>query len=185
MTRSVGIDLADVEEVRESVRAHGERYLKRVYTDAEGGDGEVAGEVGNGRDLAVGDDVHRAVAVAQRGAAQREVFDCALQTRDFDRVAHVVLVFDEDEDAVEHVLEDGLRAEADAEADHTGRSDEGAERNSDGAQELHGDVGENEAVGARADDSGCGAKLGGSLGVSHQAVGAALHALDEEKGEPL
>ena len=35
MTRSVGIDLAEVEEVRESVRAHGERYLKRVYTDAE------------------------------------------------------------------------------------------------------------------------------------------------------
>jgi holo-[acyl-carrier protein] synthase len=35
MTRSVGIDLADVEEVRESVRAHGERYLKRVFTDAE------------------------------------------------------------------------------------------------------------------------------------------------------
>jgi holo-[acyl-carrier protein] synthase len=35
MTRSVGIDLADVDEVRDSVRAHGERYLKRVFTDAE------------------------------------------------------------------------------------------------------------------------------------------------------
>jgi holo-[acyl-carrier protein] synthase len=34
-TRSVGIDLTDVEEVRESVRAHGERYLEHVYTDAE------------------------------------------------------------------------------------------------------------------------------------------------------
>jgi holo-[acyl-carrier protein] synthase len=35
MTRSVGIDLTDVQEVRDSVRAHGERYLKRVFTDAE------------------------------------------------------------------------------------------------------------------------------------------------------
>jgi holo-[acyl-carrier protein] synthase len=34
-SRSVGIDLTDVEEVRESVRAHGERYLAHVYTDAE------------------------------------------------------------------------------------------------------------------------------------------------------
>lgn len=35
MTRSVGIDLADVEEIRESVRVHGQRYLERVYTGAE------------------------------------------------------------------------------------------------------------------------------------------------------
>jgi holo-[acyl-carrier protein] synthase len=33
--RWVGIDLTDVEEVRESVRAHGERYLRHVYTEAE------------------------------------------------------------------------------------------------------------------------------------------------------
>ena len=35
MTRSVGIDLADVEEIRESIRVHGERYLQRVFTDDE------------------------------------------------------------------------------------------------------------------------------------------------------
>jgi holo-[acyl-carrier protein] synthase len=35
MTRSVGIDLADVEEIRASVRVHGERYLQRVFTDDE------------------------------------------------------------------------------------------------------------------------------------------------------
>jgi holo-[acyl-carrier protein] synthase len=35
VARSVGIDLADVEEVRETMRVHGERYLQRVYTDAE------------------------------------------------------------------------------------------------------------------------------------------------------
>jgi holo-[acyl-carrier protein] synthase len=35
LTRSVGIDIADVQEVGESVQRHGERYLERVYTDAE------------------------------------------------------------------------------------------------------------------------------------------------------
>lgn len=35
MARHVGIDMTDVDEVRESVRVHGERYLERVYTDAE------------------------------------------------------------------------------------------------------------------------------------------------------
>jgi holo-[acyl-carrier protein] synthase len=33
--RYVGIDMTDVEEVRESLRVRGERYLERVYTDAE------------------------------------------------------------------------------------------------------------------------------------------------------
>jgi holo-[acyl-carrier protein] synthase len=38
VARAVGIDMVDVEEVRQSLRAHGERYLERVYTDAERGD---------------------------------------------------------------------------------------------------------------------------------------------------
>ena len=37
-----------------------------VDADVEGGDGEVAGEVGDGGDLAVGDDVEGAVGVAER-----------------------------------------------------------------------------------------------------------------------
>ncbi|MBV9818580.1 MAG: 4'-phosphopantetheinyl transferase superfamily protein [Solirubrobacterales bacterium] len=35
MAQHVGIDLADVEEVRASVVAQGERYLARVFTDSE------------------------------------------------------------------------------------------------------------------------------------------------------
>jgi holo-[acyl-carrier protein] synthase len=35
VARSIGIDLADVEEVRESMRVHGSRYLERIYTVAE------------------------------------------------------------------------------------------------------------------------------------------------------
>ena len=35
MGQRVGIDLTSVEAVREAVEAHGERYLRRVYTDRE------------------------------------------------------------------------------------------------------------------------------------------------------
>ncbi len=35
MARRVGIDLVSVESVRESVREHGARYLKRIYTESE------------------------------------------------------------------------------------------------------------------------------------------------------
>ena len=96
-----------------------------VDADVEGGDGVVAGEVGDGGDLAVGDDVEGAVGVAQGGAAEGEVFDGAFEAGDVDDLADVVLVFDEDEDAVEHVFEDALRAEADADAENAGGGEEG------------------------------------------------------------
>ncbi len=35
MSIRLGIDLVSVDTVRESIRNHGERYLKRIYTDAE------------------------------------------------------------------------------------------------------------------------------------------------------
>jgi holo-[acyl-carrier protein] synthase len=35
MGMRVGIDLVSVEAVRESIRDHGERYLKRIYTEGE------------------------------------------------------------------------------------------------------------------------------------------------------
>ena len=35
MAISVGIDLVEIDEVRESLRLQGERYLNRVYTEAE------------------------------------------------------------------------------------------------------------------------------------------------------
>jgi holo-[acyl-carrier protein] synthase len=35
ISRRIGVDLVDVGEVEESLRVHAERYLARVYTDAE------------------------------------------------------------------------------------------------------------------------------------------------------
>ena len=75
-----------------------------VDGEVEGGDGEVAGEIGDGGDLGVGDEVEGAVAVAQGGEAEGEVFDGAGERGELDDVADVVLVFDEDEDAVEMSL---------------------------------------------------------------------------------
>src|SRR5258707_50498 len=91
-----------------------------VDGDVEAGDGEVAGEVGDGGDLAVGDDVEGAVGVADAGAAEGEVFDGALESGEAYDLADVVLVFHENEDAVDHVLEDALGAEADGDAENAG-----------------------------------------------------------------
>jgi hypothetical protein len=41
-----------------------------VHADLKGGDGEVAGKIGDGGDLAVGNDVEGAVAVPEGGAAE-------------------------------------------------------------------------------------------------------------------
>ena len=89
-----------------------------VDGDVDGGDGVVPGEVGDSSDLAVRDGVESAVAIAKRGAAEAEVFNGALESGNFDDLTYVVLVFDEDEDAVEHVLEDGLSTESDADTDY-------------------------------------------------------------------
>jgi len=35
MAMRVGIDLVSVDSVRESIREHGDRYLKRIYTEGE------------------------------------------------------------------------------------------------------------------------------------------------------
>jgi holo-[acyl-carrier protein] synthase len=48
MSMHVALDLVDADEVRESVQAHGDRYLKRVFTEREarqcaGNPGRLAG----------------------------------------------------------------------------------------------------------------------------------------------
>ncbi len=156
-----------------------------VDRDVEGGEGVVAGEVGDGGDLAVGDDVEGSVAVAEGGTAEGEVFDGAFEACEDDDFTDVVLVFDEDEDAVEHVLEDGLRAEADADADDAGGGEDGLVRDVEDVEELEeGDESE-DAVGGGSQDGGHGAELGGAVEVADLAVGAGVHLFDEEEDDPL
>lgn len=156
-----------------------------VDADVEGRDGEVAGQIGNRSNLAIGHDVDRSIIVAECGAAQGEVFNNTLKAGYLDDVPHVELVFKKNEDAVEDVLEDRLRTKADAETDNPRRGDEWTERDPDRAQELNGQIGNDEPVGRSADDAGGSAKLGSSLGVAHQAVGPATHSADEEYGDAL
>jgi len=156
-----------------------------IYADGQRGDGVVAGEVGDGGDLTVGNDVEGPIAVAEAGEAKGEVFDGALKTGDLDDFAHVVLIFDEDEDAVEHVLEDGLGAEADADADDAGGGKQRGEVDAEDGEDVQEDDEADEAVGRGSDDGGYGADLGGALGVGDLLVGATAHAVDEEGYDAL
>ena len=156
-----------------------------VDADGERGDGVVAGEVGDGGDLAVGDDVEGAVGVAEGGAAEGEVFDGAFEAGEGDDFADVVLVFDEDEDAGDHVLEHGLRAEAEADADDAGGGEDGLVGDLEDVEDLEeGDESE-DAVGGGAEDGGDGAELGGAVEVADLVVGAVAQAVDEEEHDAL
>jgi len=156
-----------------------------VDGDVEGGDGVVAGEIGDGSDLAVGDDVESAVGIAEGGAAEGEVFYGAFQARDGDDLAYVVLVFYEDEDSVEHVLEDGLGAEADADADDAGGGEDGLVGDVEDIEELEEADESEDADGRRADDGGHGAELGGAVEVVSLLVGPCAHLPDEKENDPL
>jgi hypothetical protein len=152
-----------------------------VDRDIEGGDGEVAGEVGDGGDLAVGDDVEGAVWVADAGAAEREVFDGAFEAGDVDDLADVVLVFDEDQDAVDHVLKDALGTEADGDAENAGGGEDGLVRDSDEIKDLEEDDEAEDGVRGGSNDRGHGADLGGPMEVGYLMVGAPAQAFNKEQ----
>jgi hypothetical protein len=149
-----------------------------VDAERKGGDGEVSREVGDGCYLTIGDDIERAVTIAKLGEAQGKVFDGTLKACDFDHVAYVVLVFNEDEEAIKDVFKDGLRAEADAKAYYSGRGDEGSSRDADGAKDLNEDIKREQAVSGGSDDAGERAQLGRAM--AYGALGAFAHAADEE-----
>ena len=70
------------------------------------------------RDLPVRHAVHRAVEVAERRAAQAEVLDGAVDPGDADHVPGAELVLQDDEDAGQPVLDEGLRPEPHGDPDH-------------------------------------------------------------------
>jgi len=156
-----------------------------VDAEVEGGDGEVTGEVGDGGDLAVGDDVESAVAVAQGGAAEAHVLDGAAETGELDGLADVVLVFDEDEDAVEHVFEDALGTEADADAEDAGGGEQRGEVDLEDGEDVQQNDEADDAVGGSPNDGGHGAQLRGALRVADLFIGQREHAVDEEQDHAL
>jgi hypothetical protein len=87
-----------------------------VDRDVERADGVVAALVGHIGDLAVGNDVDRAIKASERGLAQGHGIHSAGHPRQGDDVAHVVLVLDQNQDAVQHVFYNGLCRQADSHA---------------------------------------------------------------------
>ena len=75
---------------------------------------EARGAVRRRRDRAVRDGVDAAVRVTNQGSAGVDFQHFAAHIRDGHLVPDGVLILDEDEDAVEHVLDQGLRAQPDS-----------------------------------------------------------------------
>ena len=114
-----------------AVREH--RRLDRVDVGVVG-HGEVEDDarpalrhVADAQDLAVAHEPERAVHVAHLGDADADLLDDAGGGAEVDDVADAELVLDDHEQAVEHVLHDVLRAEAEAGADRGGEQRERAE----------------------------------------------------------
>ncbi len=97
-------------------RNHLVRIGGEVDRDVQGGNGVVPALVSDIGDLTVGDEVDGAVKAADRGQAQGHGIHRAGHPREGDDVAHVVLVFDQDQDAVQHVFYNGLRRQANSHA---------------------------------------------------------------------
>ena len=168
----------DAEDVR--------RIGTGVDADVEVGYGEVAGQVGDGGNLAVGDGVKGAVAVAEGGGAEGEVFDGAGERGDLDHLANVILVFDKDEDAIEHVFEETLRAETDADANDPGGGEERGQVDVEDRKDVEQDDEAEDADCGGADDGGDGTELGGAGGVAlGVTVGQMAEAVDKEVNDAL
>ena len=92
--------------------------------------------IGHGCDLRIWNDIKRAVAVAQSGFAQGHGFDDARDAGNVDGFAHVELVFEQNQDAVQHVAHDVLRGQADGDASNASRSQQRGKVDADRGQEL-------------------------------------------------
>ena len=152
----------------------------RVDGKGEGGDSEVAGEVRDGCDLRVWDEVEGAVGVAQGREPKAEVYHRASKRGELDRIADVELVLDENEDSVQHVLEKGLGAETYADSNDAGGGDQRGEVDPQDGQDVEQDDETDDAIGGGTEDSGQGAELVGPLGMFDVRVGQAAHAVDEK-----
>jgi hypothetical protein len=90
------------------------------------------------------------------------------------------LIFDEDEDAVDHVLEDGLSAEADADTYDSGRGEDRLVGDVEDVQDLKEGDEAKHSDGGGAQDGGHGAKLGSAVEVANLTIGARAHLLYKE-----
>ena len=86
----------------------------------------IAAEIGNLADEAVGNGDESAGGISNHGSAQGEIFDAAEFGIHLDEIADDELVLEDDEEAVDEILHEMLRAKAEGEAgDSRGRFERG------------------------------------------------------------
>src|SRR5262245_22670663 len=150
----------------------------------------IASHVGDDLDFAVGDDVQGAVGIAQDGAAHGHVFDRALHAGDAHHVAEVVLVLQQNEEAVDHVFHQSLRAKPDGETGDSGRSQQRLHVDAEGGKHLHQREEKYDEEADAVDDAGQSAQLLRAhalrqflrLAEAHQAVGGNAQQADQDEG---
>src|SRR5215469_10014157 len=81
-------------------------------------------QIADNLNVAAGYGMNGAVGVAQHGFSQCHRLDDALNARDFDSVAYVVLVFGENEETVNKILHQRLSAKADSDTGDSGAGEQ-------------------------------------------------------------
>ena len=151
-----------------------------VDGEIERGNGKVAGVVGDGGNLRVGNEIESAIAVAQGCQAQTEIFDGAGKRVELDGVAYIVLVLQQYEDSVEDVLKEGLRTEADAHSDNAGGGEQGSGSDAKDVEDMDEQDEADNTVTGGADDAGDCADLRGAREIAGLAICQLAHTIDEE-----
>ena len=161
------------------------RIGRRIDCNRERRHGKVARQIRHRRHLRVRNDIEGAVTVAQPRQAQSQVFNGAGKRRDLDGFADVVLVFDDDEDAVDDVFEERLRGQADAHADNAGRGEQRFNIDPEQLQELQEENEAEDAEGGRTKNRRHRSQLGAAVRF-HMVAGRYLaHAIDKELDNAL
>ena len=166
-------------------RSHFVRIGREIDADIYGCHGVTGAQIGDGGDQRVGDDVECAVAVANGGFAQSHGLDGSGQASDFDGIAHIELVFNEDEDPVEHVPDDVLCCQADGYTDYSGGSEERREVEAKNFEDLQACDETDYAYPCCAGDAGDGFYLINALGAGGMAFRHARHVKSDKPQNPI
>ena len=114
------------------------------------------------------------------GFAEGHGLDGSREAGHGDHVAHVELVFDEDQGAVQHVLHDVLRGQADGYAGDAGRGQQRRQVHSDGSQKLHAHDGADDGEPGGADYARERFHLGDTGYADGVTLGEANHVVGDE-----
>src|SRR6185312_527268 len=99
--------------------------------------GPVPGHIADDLDRTVRQDMQRSVRIAEYCPAHGDFFHRTGDTRSFDCVSNFKLIFRQDKESVNYVLDQGLRAEANGKSGNAGAGEQGSDVEAEGVQHLH------------------------------------------------